>query len=202
MFDQHPDAIKWNARYQRKLDQQPDEPKPCSLLSQHLHLLPNNPSPTKQALDLAAGLGGNAIQMAKLGWDSHAWDISSIGLGIIDKAADSQGLDVTTKLLDLEQHRLPEAAFDLIVVSYFLSRELCPAIEAALKPGGLLFYQTFAWDKVSSTGPSNDSFLLKNNELFTLFPNLIVRFYQHYADLGDINVGDRNTIQMIAQKAG
>ncbi|MCG8670070.1 MAG: methyltransferase domain-containing protein [Pseudomonadales bacterium] len=201
MFEQHPDAIKWNARYQKQTEAKQELPKPCSLLSQQLHLLPTKPDPAKSSLDLAAGLGGNAIQMAQLGWDSHAWDISKVGLASIEKVAESQGLEVTTKLVDIEQQKLPTNSFDLIIVSYFLSRELCPAIEAALKPNGLLYYQTFAWDKISSAGPSSEPFLLKNNELLTLFPNLTVRFYQHYGSLGDLDIGDRNTIQMVAHKA-
>jgi tellurite methyltransferase len=42
---------------------------------------------------------------------------------------------------------LTENAFDVIVVSRFLDRTLSDAIIDALKPDGLLFYQTFTRDK-------------------------------------------------------
>jgi 2-polyprenyl-3-methyl-5-hydroxy-6-metoxy-1,4-benzoquinol methylase len=38
---------------------------------------------------------------------------------------------------------LENNGFDVIVISRFLDRTLCNAIMAALKPEGLLFYQTF-----------------------------------------------------------
>ncbi len=36
---------------------------------------------------------------------------------------------------------MPES-FDVIVVSHLLDRTLAPALVAALRPGGLLYYQT------------------------------------------------------------
>jgi tellurite methyltransferase len=69
-----------------------------------------------------------------------------------------------------EQPPLPDS-FDVIVVCRFLDRNLCPAIAAALKPGGILFYQTF------TQGLSNPDYLLRNNELITLFSELDILEY-------------------------
>ena len=63
------------------------------------------------------------------------------------------------------------ASFDVIVVSRFLDRQLCPAIAAALKPDGVLFYQTFVY------GLSNPDFMLAQNELLSLFCQLQVLEY-------------------------
>jgi len=64
----------------------------------------------------------------------------------------------------------------VIVVSRFLDRGLCPALAHALKPGGLLFYQTYTID--SSEGPGNPAYRLQRNELLRLFPDLQVIFYR------------------------
>jgi len=59
----------------------------------------------------------------------------------------------------------PESA-DVIVVSRFLQRSLCSKLCDALRPNGVLFYQTF------TSGLSNPDYLLKENELPELFASL------------------------------
>jgi hypothetical protein len=71
---------------------------------------------------------------------------------------------------------------------------------AALKPGGLLFYQTFTRNKLDQQGPSNPDYLLASNELLRLFKPLNVVFYQEYAKLGDVRFGNRNEACFIGQK--
>ena len=191
-FANHPDAIRWNKRYSKSMS----APTACALLRDHLHLLPQ----TGTALDLASGLGGNALALAQQGLQTSAWDISPIALQKLGEKAAQLGLDIETQSVDLKKESIPYKAFDCIVVSYFLERRLCPSISQALKPGGVLFYQTFTLDKLSDTGPSKPSFLLKNNELISLFTDLEIRFYQEFQHCGDLNHGDRNTAQLIAQK--
>ena len=196
MFDDHADAVKWNRRYQSSEANSETPPKPCSLLVSQSHLLPQSGI----ALDLACGLGGNAIFLANKGWNVEALDISEVALGKLSGIAESLYLSINTKLTDIEKHDLPRNYFDCIVVSYFLERELCNAIQAALKPGGLLFYQTFSKDRISNSGPSSDRFLLDYNELLRLFPELLVRYYQDFGHCGDQSIGDHNTAQLVAQK--
>ena len=40
-------------------------------------------------------------------------------------------------------HPLPTAAFDLVVVTRYLQRDLFPSLRAAVRPGGLVVYETF-----------------------------------------------------------
>ena len=47
-------------------------PVACTLLSEHKYLLPTE----GKALDLACGLGGNALMLAASGLSVEAWDIS------------------------------------------------------------------------------------------------------------------------------
>lgn len=196
MFEDHADALKWNQRYQSKTLDPAQPPNPCSLLSEQSHLLPNQGT----ALDLACGLGGNSIYLAKAGLRVSALDISQVALDKLSDAAKTLALPIETHLVDIERSPLPNNHFDCIVVSYFLDRDLCDTLSASLKPGGVLFYQTFSKHKLSTGGPSSDRFLLDNNELLLLFPDLIVRYYQDYAACGTTSLGDRNTAQLVAQK--
>jgi SAM-dependent methyltransferase len=90
--------------------------------------------------------------------------------------------------------------FDVVVVSHFLDRKLMPAIAAALRPGGVLFYQTFTREAVTECGPSNPAFRLETNELLRLVDELVVRFYREEGRLGDIDRGTRDVAMLIAQR--
>ncbi|MCG8043626.1 MAG: class I SAM-dependent methyltransferase, partial [Candidatus Thiodiazotropha endolucinida] len=90
--------------------------------------------------------------------------------------------------------------FDVIVVSYFLERSLIPTLIQALKPGGLVFYQTFTRQAVSSEGPQNPAFRLADQELLQLFSQLQVRVYREEGRLGDLSLGSRDVAMLVAQK--
>ena len=65
---------KWNARYQQVPHTQ--MPQAARVLSEYQHLLPT----TGRALDLACGLGGNALLLAARGLETWAWDIANVAL--------------------------------------------------------------------------------------------------------------------------
>jgi hypothetical protein len=88
----------------------------------------------------------------------------------------------------------------VIVVSHFLDRSLAPAIIAALRPGGLLFYQTFSRVAVTDRGPEDPAFRLAENELLELFKPLKVRIYREEGRLGDTSQGWRDIAMLVAEK--
>lgn len=172
------------------------QPSAAEVLLENLHLLPE----TGNALDLACGLGGNALELARCGLEVSAWDISSVAVERLQHLAASEGLVLNAEQRDVEQDLLTENAFDVIVVSYFLNRDLMPALIAALKPGGLIFYQTFTRIAVSDTGPSNPAYRLGDNELIALLSPFSVRFYREENRLGDLRKGFRDVALIVAQK--
>lgn len=91
-------------------------------------------------------------------------------------------------------------AFDVIVVSLFLDRTLTDGIIAALKPGGILYYQTYTLEKIGQKGPGNPDYLLAENELLSLFSPLRIVYYRENGRIGDVNLGLRNEAQLIACK--
>ena len=94
--------------------------------------------PPGSALDVACGAGRNAIYLAQLGWQVRAVDGSPTALEKLRQRAGA--LPVATALIDLEREAFPIPAntYDLIVDSYFLQRNLFPAMMRGLRPGGVL----------------------------------------------------------------
>lgn len=182
---------KWDAIH----GQSSSDQGAAEVLSANCFLLPTQ----GLALDLACGKGGNALLLAEKGLWVQAWDISAVALEKLRNKADAAGLAIETRQCNITADSLLNTSFDVIVVSRFLDRTLCNAIMAALKPGGLLFYQTFTRNKLEQQGPSNPDYLLANNELLRLFSPLSVIFYQEYPPIGDVRSGNRNEACFIGQ---
>jgi SAM-dependent methyltransferase len=168
----------------------------ATVLEQNIHLV----TPGRRALDLACGRGANALFMAATGLEVSAWDLSPVAIARLDKAAASAGLPVQATVRDVIASPPDPGSFDLILVSFFLERALAPAIAEALKPGGLLFYQTYSRAAVSDEGPSSERFRLDDNELLSLFPRLRVRVYREERLLGDTGRGWRNMAMLVAER--
>ncbi len=183
---------KWDQRY-RKRDQ---APAPARVLADNRHLLPA----TGTALDLACGLGGNALCLAAAGLVTQAWDLSPVAIAKLAGFAAEQGVALHATVRDVIAAPPAPASFDVIVVSWFLERSLAPALTAALRPGGLLFYQTFTAVRVDPIGPDNPRFRLDDGELLDLFPLLRPRVYRDEGRLGDRGQGWRNAALLVAER--
>lgn len=163
-------AQKWDKRFAGA----DSAPKASKVLQDHTAFLPKYGN----ALDLACGLGGNALLLANRGLNTSAWDISATGLAKLQHFAGQQGLSISTQKIDLEADSFPTQKFDVITVSHYLYRPLFPALISALNKGGLVFYQTFTNSNTGKGGPSNPAFLLSDNELLEVFSSLETLFYQ------------------------
>lgn len=115
------------------------------------------------ALDVACGRGRHARLLAGLGYRVEAVDRDA------DMLASLRGIEgVATRRADLEAGPWPyaAAAFDGIVVVNYLHRPRFEALLDALKPGGVLIYETFMMGNEAFGKPSNPDFLLRPHELF------------------------------------
>jgi len=157
-------ASKWNSRY--AYSGKP-LPPPAQVLSRGERWLPQGDS--LKALDLACGRAANAHYLASRGFEVSAWDISETVIAEINARQPRVLAEIAVR--DVIAQPPMNESFDVIVVTRFLSRDLCPAIHAALKPGGILFYQTF------THGLSNKEFMLADNELLSLFKGMHVLEY-------------------------
>tara|TARA_R110002073_G_scaffold146201_3_gene298673 strand:- start:757 stop:1323 length:567 start_codon:yes stop_codon:yes gene_type:complete len=59
--------------------------------------------------------------------------------------------------------------FDAIIVFNYLHRPLFPALREAIRPGGLIVYETFTIDQRQIGRPNNPDFLLQHGELRQAF---------------------------------
>lgn len=152
---------KWNSRYAFSGD---SLPPPAAVLSRGAQWLPAIGDPAPVALDFACGRAANGEWLGARGFVAHAWDFSN---KVIDDINARQHSHIhVAELRDVAAEPPEPASFDVIVVSRFLDRSLCPAISAALTLGGVLYYQTF------THGLSNPDYLLGEDELPGLFPSL------------------------------
>lgn len=182
---------KWNDCYQNA---DITTATAATILQQNRHLLPSS---TGQALDLACGRAGNAQLLAQHGFKVDAFDLSSTVIDALKKEANPA---INPHVWNSETDPLAIDYYDIIVVSYFLQRDLFSSIIKALKTGGLLFYQTWSQQCVDHSGPSNPDFRLQQGELLTLCAGLRTVLYREEGQLGDIQQGHRNEACLIAEK--
>ncbi|MEA3291169.1 MAG: class I SAM-dependent methyltransferase [Pseudomonadota bacterium] len=162
----NPDITRWNRKY-RELESEPDwTPEP------ELVEFSDQIRGSGLALDLACGAGKNALYLARLGYDVIAMDAALEGLRRCAQAAHWERLTVHPACVDLERYPLPESRFDLIIVVRYLNRALFPAIQTALKPGGLLFYKTFNRNFLQQKPGFNPDYVLRPGELVKSFSDL------------------------------
>jgi tellurite methyltransferase len=137
------------------------------------------------ALDVAGGVGRHSIWLAQRGWRVKLIDISDVGIGLAEKNASrvlgpvATEFLITTEVADLNsvQH-FGHEQYDVVLVFFFLQRELFPALTTALKPGGHLIYRTYTTEQRNfAGGPSHPMFLLESNELLHAFSSLHVLHY-------------------------
>lgn len=139
-----------------------------SLLHQTLPYLPKG----SRVLDLACGTGRNGCYLASLGYQVTYLDKNESSLASIQHQDDN----ATLLLADLETtppYQLTPHAYDTIIVFRYLHRRLMPSIINAIKPGGLIVYETFTHQQASIGRPKNPDFLLNTNELAMIYNDFI-----------------------------
>jgi len=132
------------------------------------------------AIDLACGLGQNAIWLAENGFSVLAIDTSGVAL---EKAmSEARAHSVADHLLfvqmDLRSWSLAENVFDLVCVFRYLERDLFPGIQRGIKPGGVLIYTTRHLGILQTQPQANRNYLLEPGELFEKFGHWDVIHYK------------------------
>jgi SAM-dependent methyltransferase len=106
--------------------------------------------PTGHALDVAMGQGRNAVHLAGAGWTVTGFDLSPAGVATAADAATAQGTPIAALVCASEDFQYGTAAWDLIVMTYALVPVAEDAFAAmigdALRPGGLVVIESFAFD--------------------------------------------------------
>lgn len=157
-------------------------PGPSSWILENADLLPRG----GRALDVACGRGRHALLLASAGFSVDAVDLEPARTGSLSVTAQNLELPVQVRYMDLEAGGsvdLGHDLYELILVTRYLHRPLFPALAHALKPGGLLLYETFTVAQAKNGHPTNPDFLLEPGELPLLVaPLQVVRQREGEAD--------------------
>lgn len=185
----------WDARYATG-DYQP-RPAAGPFLEAWIDRLPPG-----RALDIACGAGRHAMRLAEAGLDVEAVDVSAVAVDMARTEAERKGLQVTWVVADLDEHRLPDGAFDVITVIRYVNRQLWPRLIDALAPGGWLLVEHHMKTTADVDGPGSPEFRLGPQELLEAFAALRVLFYEETLTDGD-RPGRRHALQrLVAVKDG
>ena len=124
-----------------------------------------------RVLDVASGRGRHALLMASAGFEVRAIDRDEEAIAFLRTTAERMSLRLDAAIVDLETDPPPDlavAAFDVVMVFNYLHRPLIPALKGAVKPGGLIFYETFTTRQAERGHPKSPAFLLADGELAEL----------------------------------
>ncbi len=169
------DREKWDTRYAG--EQYALGKSPVAFLRDNVELLPKG-----SVLDLAMGEGRNGVFLATKGFRVLGLDVSEVGLRKAHRLADEFKTEIETEVVDLEQTELPADEYDVVLMTYYLQRDLFPQIKRALKPGGVVVIETYheGHRKLRPTFP--EQYLLKEHELLEVFGDFEILVYQHRDD--------------------
>jgi SAM-dependent methyltransferase len=119
-----------------------------------------------RALDLACGSGNNALWLADRGWCVTA----------VDRAPAIQDPRIEVVTADLEKHeyKIETGAWDLIIMSYYLQRDLFDDVWRGLAPGGVAILIVHLFE----AGHEMSRFSLQAGELGAAFPEADVIAYR------------------------
>jgi SAM-dependent methyltransferase len=155
-----PFVVQWMDRLSRELDAPRTHPR---------------------LLDVAMGRGRHTMVLTRAGFRTFGVDANLEALREAAAGARDAGVLIHAWCADLTQHPLPRAWFNGVVVTRYLQRDLFPALQRTVKPGGFLLYETFTTaQRLLNSGPTSPEHLLEPGELRARFdvPGWKVRFYE------------------------
>ena len=169
------DRLRWDRKYRDKVE--PPLPQPDPFLERALRGI--RPG---RALEVACGLGDNAMALAERGFAVTALDISPVAVARAAARARRAGLRVDFVAVDAADFMFGEARWDLVAGFYFLDRRLFPRIKRAVRPGGLVIYKTYTVGEERYRPGLRREFLLEAGELKGIFADFSVLLYDEGDD--------------------
>jgi SAM-dependent methyltransferase len=145
------------------------------------------PSPWVRRWAGAIPGGGRVLDVA-CGHGRHLRHLASLGFAVVGVDRDEQALSTLrglegaeVRVADIESGPwpFPPGGFDGVVVTNYLYRPIFSHLVGALRPGGVLIYETFALGNERYGRPSNPDFLLEPGELLRrVEPLSVIAFEQ------------------------
>jgi tellurite methyltransferase len=167
-------GTKWNTKHKEQLEQK-KEPT----ANRRLHGLSSYLKGGK-ALDIACGLGGNSLFLAKMNYQVQAVDISDIAIAYIQEQTAKRKLSIDPQkcdLTDLNKLQWSSDSFNLVVITYYLDRELFPIVKRIIAENGYFFMETYFQSQQDNQTISNQ-YKLRPQELRSEFEDWKILFYE------------------------
>lgn len=163
-----------------------------------------------EALAIAEGEGRNAVFLAEQGMNVTAWDYAESGLEKTKKLAESKGVSVETRLVDLNEAKWDKDKWDEIVCVFGhfptgLRAKTLEGVNEAVKQGGYFVTEVYSVYQIpyGSGGPKDVDFLYKPEEFLTAFTGWrIIHFFmgEVMRKEGELHNGLSHVIQFVGQK--
>ena len=191
MPDNERDA--WNQRY-REGSHGGRGPDPFLVKSYEEFIEPLFPG-AGTALDVAGGAGRHAVYLAERAWRVTLADISEVGIRRAHDLAKARGVTIDSLTGDARSLDFGRERFDIVMVFFYLERDILPMLGAALRPGGLVVYKTYTHEheKFAIHRLSHPMYFLDDNELLHAFPGFRVLHYRE-------SVHERGVAELVARK--
>lgn len=192
-LEDHPDRLKWNARYQKPKRLQSRDT--CPLFDRAMSAaIPDGP-----VLELACGISGQALALAESGRDVLAVDISDEALDRLSAAAKARGLDSRLDLVqaDLNAWRPPAGQdYALVFCVMYWEEAIFDYAWPVVADGGLIAWQGFTLEHLRYRPSQNPDWCFKKGEPASRLPE--GRFTVLHEE--DVDEGHRVIRRMVARR--
>ena len=192
-LENHPDRLKWNARYLEPKRLAPRES--CPLYERAVSLgYPDGP-----VLELACGVSAQSLAQAGAGREVLAVDISDVALDRLRSAAKERALAsrLTCVEADLNTWRPPDdRKYALVICVMYWEEAVFDYAWPAVCQGGLLAWQAFTLDHLRYRPSQNPDWCFKEGEPGSRLPD--GRFNVLYEE--DVDEGHRVIRRMVARR--
>jgi ubiquinone/menaquinone biosynthesis C-methylase UbiE len=158
--------------------------------------------PGGKALDVGAGMGRNALHLARLGWDVTGIDLSAQGLSVLRAGAEKTGLKVETVKTSYEAYDFGRDRWHLVamILSWapvedgaFLSR-----LKDSVLPGGYVVFEHVLQRADNPFAPGVHA--LEPGALRELFRDFEILTYREADVSGDWGGPPTGHVRMVARK--
>lgn len=158
--------------------------------------------PDGPALDVGAGMGRNALHLAKLGWEVTGIDLSAEGLSVLRTNAEKAGLKVETVKTSYLDFNYGKHRWGLLAMILSWAPVEDPAylarLKESLRPGGYVVFESVLQREENPFAPGVHA--PEAGVLRKLFEDFEILVYRELEDYGDWGGPPCMHVRMVARK--
>ncbi len=148
---------------------------PAKFLAKNYDFIPSG----SRVLDIGMGEGRNAVFLATKGYKVTGIDISRVAIQKARFLAKEFGVRIDTIHKSMKDIKIKNGTIDAIICFYYVDRTVVQTLMDWLRPGGVLVFEAYSINQKNINKMNeDDSYLLKEAELLTLFPGFRILKYE------------------------